>query len=250
MALPWIRRLSYEIVLKGHAALSILVIVGTWLHLRRRRGFEAFSLVGGLAAFLLNTVIHTVYQLFRNSAAGQSLALADVVKHQDAVELTFRPPRPWKVREGQYIYVRAPGIRSLSFAESHPFHIAWWEAGPDGKAVSISLLAQVRSGFTRALYGTPHSRVRILVDGPYGEHYDTDGYSSIIIVATGIGIAGQLSYVKTFVESTLQGEHKALPVRNTRRMTLIWQMEEECTSSLHPRFKAKLTEDRPRRLDL
>jgi predicted ferric reductase len=220
--------------LKGHAILSILIIVWTWLHLRRRRGFEAFSLIGGLAAFLLNSVVHIIYQIFRNSAAGQSLALADVVKHQDAVELTFRPSRPWKVREGQYIYVRAPGIRSLSFAESHPFLIAWWEAGPDGKAVSISLLAQVRSGFTRALSGTPHSRVRILVDGPYGEHYDTNGYSSIIIVATGIGIAAQLSYVKTFVESALQGEHKTSSVHNNRRMTLIWQMEEECNSSHNP----------------
>ncbi|RJE24471.1 FAD-binding domain protein [Aspergillus sclerotialis] len=226
LALPWVRQLSYEFFLKGHTILGIFVVGVTWLHLRRRRGIDGLWLIGGLGAFLLNLVVHVLFQIFRNSAAGHSLALADVVKHEDAVELTFRPPRPWKVYAGQYVYVRAPGVRSLSFAESHPFKIVWWERGPDGKAVSISLLAQVRSGFTRALYGSPYNRLRILLDGPYGEQNDLKGYSSVVLVATGIGIAAQLSYVKDFVESTLQMEDQELST-SKKRITLIWQMEEE-----------------------
>lgn len=55
------------------------------------------------------------------------------------------PPSPWKACAGQYVYLKAPGVRLLSFAESHPFNIVWWENGPDGKAEIISILAKVQS---------------------------------------------------------------------------------------------------------
>jgi NAD(P)H-flavin reductase len=75
--------------------------------------------------------------------AGRFFAVADIARTKDAVELVFRPCRPWKVRAGQYVYLKAPGVRLLSFAESYPFNIVWWENGPEGKGKIISILAKV-----------------------------------------------------------------------------------------------------------
>ncbi|KKA24863.1 hypothetical protein T310_1131 [Rasamsonia emersonii CBS 393.64] len=163
-------------------------------------GFIVYGPFSSLAALLsLNSVLHAVQFIFRNMVAGQPLALADVVKHEGAVELTIQLPRPFKARAGQYVYVRAPGVRPWSFAESHPFTLIWWEDGPDGKAVRISLLAKIESGFTRALSTTPHKQLRVLLDGPYGECKDISEYDSVTLIATGIGIATQLPYAKEFL---------------------------------------------------
>lgn len=106
-----------------------------------------------------------------------------ISKSQDAVELTFQPPRSWRVRAGQYIYIRVPAIRFCSFAESHPFCVVWWENGPDGKVVTISVLEK---GFTRSLSTSRYNEVRILIDGPYGGPIDTKPYTGVAMMATGM----------------------------------------------------------------
>jgi 2-polyprenylphenol hydroxylase and related flavodoxin oxidoreductases len=235
--LPWIRQWFYELFLTSHLILSVFVVIAIWLHLRRRLGFDGICLVISFGLFVLNSIIYMLRQIFRNIVIGQPLAIADLIKHKDAVEITFRPPRPWKVHAGQYVYVRAPGVRPFSFAESHPYSIIWWESGPDEKAVSISVLAKVESGFTRALYVSPHTRLRVLIDGPYGEHKDTEAYDSILMIAAGIGIAAQLSYVKELVGRLRTQSHMTNTGVHThhKRISLVWQLEEECKASyLYP----------------
>ncbi|KAB8256797.1 hypothetical protein BDV32DRAFT_152950 [Aspergillus pseudonomiae] len=159
---------------------------------------------------------------------GKSLAVADLKKTKDAIELTFEPPRPWNVRPGQYVYMRAPAVRLFSFAESHPFSVIWWRNGPDGKAVSVSVLAKVESGFTKALNDSSHKRLRVLLDGPYGRHKDTEPYDSVLLIATGVGIAAQLPYARELVQRQLDTqEDKDHVHKRKQRISLIWQLDEE-----------------------
>ncbi|KAI9037210.1 FAD-binding domain protein [Aspergillus affinis] len=224
--LPWMRRWCYELFTKLHCLLSLFVVVTAWLHLKQRFGFDGICLIISVGLFLLNSVICVLCQTFRNVVAGQQFAVSDVIKHKDAVELTFRPPRPWRARAGQYVYITAPGLRPLSFAESHPFTVIWWECDPDGKVINISLLAKAETGFSRALYTSPYSRLRILIDGPYGESLNIQGYTSVVAVATGIGIAGQLPYVKEFVERRLP-QTTGRQASHNKRILLIWRLQEE-----------------------
>ncbi|KAE8156468.1 hypothetical protein BDV40DRAFT_306037 [Aspergillus tamarii] len=220
---------SYELSSKAHSTLGVFVAVAAWLHLKRRFGYGGVCLITAVGSFLLSSIVHLFLQLFRNTMTGKSLAVADVKKVKDAIELTFEPPRPWKVRSGQYVYIRAPAVRLLSFAESHPFSIVWWKNGPDEKAVSVSVLAKVESGFTKALNDSSHKRLRVLLDGPYGRHKDTEPYDSIVLVATGAGIAAQLPYARELVQHQLdaQKDKSGYTHKRKQRVSLIWQLDEE-----------------------
>jgi predicted ferric reductase len=231
VAMPWIRWLSYELSIQAHLLLGIFMAVMVWMHMDRQSGFNAVCLMVAAILLALNSAMHALKFALRNLVAGQPLALAEVVKHKGAVELTIRPARPWKVRPGQYIYIRAPGVRPLSFAESHPFALMWWEDGPDGKAVTISVLAKIESGFTRALSTIPHKQLRVLIDGPYGQCKDINDYDYVIMIATGIGIATQLPYAKGFLRRRV-AEQKAAAAKGLgmrqQRISLVWELEEEC----------------------
>ncbi|OJJ81752.1 uncharacterized protein ASPGLDRAFT_49713 [Aspergillus glaucus CBS 516.65] len=66
-----------------------------------------------------------------------------------------------------------------------------WENCPDGKAIIMSVLAKVDSGFTKALSTSGYDEIRILVDGPYGCSINANPYAGVTIMATGEGIAAQ-----------------------------------------------------------
>lgn len=222
-ALPWIRQWAYEISIKTHSLLGLVAIIMTWIHLKHRYSFNGICLIASIGVYILAACINFTRQIFRNFITNKPLAIAEVTKTTDAIELEIKPARPWKVVAGQYVYLRVPGARFLSFAESHPFNITWWENGPDGKALSISVLAKVESGFTKDLFGNPNSRYKVLLDGPYGEQKDLGSFDSVVLIATGIGITALLPYAKELIEGRLG---------QSSRVSLIWELDEECKSYL------------------
>lgn len=201
-----------------HITLGICAILALWLHLKDRLKLDGYLLIGSLGLLSLTTSTHIAYQTYRN---GKGLAVAERSKLEGAVRLTFTPSRPWKVRAGQYIYLRIPAVRHLSFVESHPFNIMWWEENKtNGTADSITILAKVESGFTRRLESCPYSSLRVLLDGPYGKPRDTDHYHSFILVATDIGITAQLPYLKELITRQRHGYR-------VKRVCLIWQVDQK-----------------------
>ena len=219
--LPWIRRWFYELCIKSHVALGILAIVTIWIHLKARYQIDGLISIATVGIFILSTIAHFGYQLFRSVTRGQPLTILNVERLQDAIKLTFSPSRPWKVQAGQYAYLRIPGARLLSFAESHPFNIVAWEQnGTDKKASRISALARVRSGLTRDVFLSPHDFFRVFLDGPYGKTLNTDHCDSIVFIATDIGITAHLPYVQELILRHRDAQRK-------RRICLIWELERE-----------------------
>lgn len=230
VALPWIRRLCYEISMTTHSTLSIFLIIVLWQHVKGQYGFNTICLVVSMVLLGCNIVVHILQYLYRNLAAYRPLATAELTKltDSDAIELIIQLPRPWTPRAGQYIYLKAPfGVRFWSFAESHPFHVVWWEQGPDG--MTISLLVKIESGFTRALFATTYKNLRVLLDGPYGQCKDFATYDSIVMIATGIGITACLPYMKQILEHRVRGSGKT-----PQRISLVWEIEDECMVSESP----------------
>jgi predicted ferric reductase len=62
----------------------------------------------------------------------------------------------------------------------------------------------------------------VAIDGPYGKSIDTSQYGTLILLATGIGIAAQLPLIKQAL-----AEYKAGRT-SVRRICVVWQMEQEC----------------------
>jgi len=83
-------------------------------------------------------------------------------------------------------------------------------------------IIQRQTGFTQSLpSSSPSTELRAIVEGPYGKEIHLDECGTVLLFATGIGIAGQLPYVKQLLENFHNYDAKA------RRIALFWQVDSE-----------------------
>lgn len=91
-----------------------------------------------------------------------------------------------------------------------------------GKQYSVDLLVEPQRGLTREmLYHAKKgnaTNLLVMFSGPHGISVDMDKYESILMVASGFGIATHLPYLKTLIHG-----YNARLVR-TRRIHLVWQI--------------------------
>jgi predicted ferric reductase len=142
-----------------------------------------------------------------------------MIETPDAVQINVTVPRAWKVRAGQYVYLWFPTAGFWSPFQSHPFMVTWWEEVPAG--LLVWFLVESREGFTRKLLRYTSFNLMTFLGGPYGHCYDFGSYGTVLMFASGIGIAGHMPYLKTLVE-----RYKRREV-STRRIMLIWQLDKE-----------------------
>ncbi|KKY22692.1 putative ferric-chelate reductase [Phaeomoniella chlamydospora] len=103
----------------------------------------------------------------------------------------------------------------------------------------VYLLVAAGSGFT----GEPE--LEALVEGPYGRELDLESYGTVLLFATGIGIAGQLPYVTQLLE----GYHDCKV--KTRRIALFWELDSELHAAwVADMMKELLRRDTKRILDI
>lgn len=157
--------------------------------------------------------------LYRNLAHRMPWTRAQMIRRNDALELLVHIPRPWKVKAGEFIYL----VSFPWFAQSHPFSIAWWQEEEDGQCLIISLLIKPQNGFTKHLFHIAHRThwLRVAIDGPYSQSLDITTYGTIVMFATGIGIATQIPLIKQALEDYRKCQTAI------RRVSLIWQLDQE-----------------------
>ena len=141
-------------------------------------------------------------------------------KDRSTIRVIINVSRTWNFRPGRYVYLSIPRLSHYYFFQSHPFMASWWEDDEDNHC--IALLVQVRSGFTKDLLfhaTTNQSELLALVEGPYGQEIPLHEYGTALLFATGIGIAGQLPYVRHILEEYRRGKAK------TQKVVLFWELE-------------------------
>ena len=100
--------------------------------------------------------------------------------------------------------------------------ISWWDNDHEGRGANIYLLVKPGTGFTQKLLRHAGSHaLKAWVDGPYGQIEDIGNYGSVVMFASGIGIAAQVPYIKEL----LKGFHE-YTVR-TKSILLVWQLDKE-----------------------
>ena len=158
----------------------------------------------------------------RNVRWRKPYATTRIVQINDAVRVQITVPRPWRVRAGEFVYIWMPGVSFWSAFQSHPFMISWWDQNADGKSTHIYLLVKPRSGFTQSLlHHSGSTALSAWVDGPYGQMKDLGDYGSVLMFATGIGIAAQVPYIKQLLRG-----FQEYRVR-TKSILLVWQLDKE-----------------------
>ena len=214
------RSIAYEVFLRTHILVSVVIVVSLWYHLKQQNTSTRIYLWINLSVWALTTALHWAIFIFRNVVLGRPFARATVSYLSDAFQVDVVVPRPWHVKAGQYVYLTIPGAGTWSALEGHPFMISWWAR--DERGLTCSLLVQPRRGFSSRMFKRLGSPLRAFIDGPYGLNHEFGQYGTVIMFATGIGIAAQLPYVKELING-----YNNCEVR-TRSVQLHWVMEKDC----------------------
>ncbi|MAD83578.1 MAG: hypothetical protein CL912_11520 [Deltaproteobacteria bacterium] len=216
-----IRRAWYEWFLNSHLILSALVLIALWPHSSSQKSAGVFLLIG-VGVWTVSTVIHWISFAYRNFVLGRPFATATVVNERlgDFLEVHVVVPRPWRVKPGQFIFLSIPKLGVFTGLRGHPFMISWWEY--DQRGLMLSLLVRSRAGFTAELNRHVDKPLQAFIDGPYGLQHDFGEHETVIMFATGIGIAGCIPYIKDLLLG-----YNSCEIR-TRRIRVAWELKEQC----------------------
>jgi NAD(P)H-flavin reductase len=127
-----------------------------------------------------------------------------------------------RIEAGQYINLWMPSLTWWSWAQVHPFMVTSWSHSAQE---TLDILIQARRGFSRELL--KHARaasqgsasLRALIIGPHGLSENVDRYESVVLVASGFGVAAVIPYLKKLVYSYNTSTSR------TRRVHLVWEIE-------------------------
>jgi predicted ferric reductase len=222
----------YEWFLNSHLLLSVVVLIAIWRHVSSKKPSELFLRIG-ICLWTIATALHWIWFAFRNFVFGRPFATAvavrlsnrdpsnrSLVDPSNVLQVDITVPRPWRVKAGQSVFLSIPKLGIFTGLRGHPFMICWWER--DRKGLTISLLVESRAGFTAELDRYANRSLLAFIDGPYGVRHDFGEYGTVIMFATGIGIAGHIPYIKDLISG-----YNNCAVK-THRIRLVWEIKEQC----------------------
>jgi predicted ferric reductase len=219
LSYPSIRRLSYELFLRGYQALAVLFICSLWWHLPSSTAFPRAYLYITIALFSLSSLTQCGLIAFRNGIITHCRSQANVSHHHGVVRVRIYLEKPVRTQAGQHVNLWIPSVSFWSFTQSHPFVVISWADEPQK---TLDLFVEPRHGLTRELLhhaeGSHVSPLLVLFSGPHGWSVAVDEYEGVLMIASGFGIAAQLPYLKRLIHG-----HNARQVR-ARRILLVWEI--------------------------
>jgi hypothetical protein len=231
--LPLVKKRVYNVFLKTHQGCALVALYAIWQHTHAVPNSDAtFYVLACVGLFVLSQALQMVRVLFRNVVFGKERTTLILHSYEGNVaRVTLSLPRPWTIHAGQRVELIVPYVGLLYLFQKHPFTISWWEEDDVREAFSISLLLRPRSGFTRKFLkrAKPQQEYRAWIEGPFGPASvsacgfsgEVGDYGHVFFIATGIGIAAQLPYIKEL----LNGHHQSR-VR-TKKVSLVWQLDQD-----------------------
>lgn len=205
-----------------------------------------------MALYLTNCAIRLVWVIYQNTGGRQA------PEHQvtlmtyertgsgsiSGLNLTVRLQRPRAIRAGQYYYVYFSDMGLRRRFQGHPFVVSWWDNSAE--AVALSFLIQAQRGLSMTL-ATRKTIRSVILDGPYGSDLRMENYETVLLFAKGIGIAGVLPYALSLVERKTHEDGSYRRGQMTRKVDLIWILEENCQEQWISAWIEKLKDKDPER---
>ncbi|KIM93505.1 hypothetical protein OIDMADRAFT_61439 [Oidiodendron maius Zn] len=242
-SIPMVRRLAYETFLRAHQVFVVALVVGVWLHSPGNQfQIPILYLLIASCLWVALRLLRLLTILTRNYI-GKHACRAKIWTLSDAFQVHVTVTRPWKYHAGQYIYLRLRRAGYGARLQSHPYFLSWWYVDSQGRDVVVLIVGRQR-GFSRGLDN--HSNGGLVVgkekdgrlvlasdaaehgvtykahiEGPYGQALELDAYGTVILIATGSGIAG----IFPFIKQLLAGYHRW--DAKVRRLMLFWEVERE-----------------------
>lgn len=223
-----IRRPSYELFLRAHQACAMLCAYSMWRHVTNKLVFPGLCIYISSGIFVVITAFELLWITYRNFTFHRGFSRAKIAAVRGAIRIKIQVRRPWNIRAGQYVNLWLPGVGYRALLESHPFMIVSWAVDDSWKPklTTIELLVEPRDGFTHRLLryasrSSEETKHLVLYSGPHGAPTSMKEYGSVLMIATGFGIAAILPHLKELVDGYERCEVA------TRRIHVVWQLKGE-----------------------
>ncbi|KAJ5640357.1 uncharacterized protein N7484_008219 [Penicillium longicatenatum] len=239
-SLPIFRRISYECFLRAHQALAVGSLYSIWRHVSGKNLFPRLYIYVAIGVSACTLCFNLALFLFRNGLfSGNGCPRARITCQVDnignekceettklaPIKICIYLPRPITVMAGQYINLWLPSVSIWSWAQTHPFMVTSWFRGRHGM---LEVLVEPHQGLTKTLarranlMGPDGFSCMALFGGPHGITESVENYESVLLVASGMGLAAVIPYVKLLIH----GYNTCTSF--VRRIHLIWQVEALC----------------------
>ncbi|CAG8364277.1 unnamed protein product [Penicillium salamii] len=231
LSLPVIRRLSYEIFLRLHQALSILGLYGIWRHVSDKSRFPRLYVYVTVGIFGCTSILQFATILYRNGVLSHRGSPRAIITCKSAatiqntsIKIRLTLPRPVKIMPGQYVNIWLPSVSLLSWLQTHPLTVTSWSCEKQDilelliypqHGQSVSLFQQVR-----AIESGGSLSLMALYSGPHGISEQVNDYENVILIASGPGLVAVIPYVAMLIH----GYNTC--TMHVRRIHLIWQVKE------------------------
>ncbi|OCL05849.1 hypothetical protein AOQ84DRAFT_379187 [Glonium stellatum] len=183
-----VRRHVYEIFSKIHLILAAIVIAAIYPHCPSKEPWTAPTvyLFATICLRILISVLRFGQVLYRNVKYKKPLNRATVRT------IIFKDGDKIPVLDAVH---RRKGFTNTLFSHitnnlDHSTEMRAITEGPYGKGLELELYNDIGH----------NSEMRAILEGPYGNEFDLESYGTVLLFATGIGIAGQLPYVTQLLE--------------------------------------------------
>lgn len=220
--LLFLRRRWYEIFLVLHILLAVFFLIGLYYHVDTlgyiQLVYPSFA-IWGFDRFL---------RLVRLFMFGLPQATVSLVA-DDAIKVHVKKPRYWKVSPGGHAWVYFP--RGLLFWQSHPFTLI------DNDDGTITFFCKIKKGITQSLAkklaNQPDNtlKMRVGVEGPYGEAKVLEGYSNAVFIAGGNGIPGLYNEITHLRSKSKQALKLIWVVREIKTLGWFWDYLQKLEST-------------------
>lgn len=236
-----IRSLAYDAFHYIHIAILIAAFSLVWIHLSHLP--QKWFLLAAVILWAVVRIAGFLTMIYRSYGARSCIVYLEELP-QNATRVTIQVPRKWKFEAGQSLNLMIPEIDcsgahpfSVAWSDLHdisePKSLQLGEQTNDKLPVRgnngldssesnsetkqfLHCIIKEQSGMTQKL--NEHARVaaekgnlknrvyRAFVSGPHGKQQDVSGYDDMLLVAGGVGITHQISYLHDLLEKHLDGE--------------------------------------------
>ncbi|WEJ94229.1 hypothetical protein PSN45_001710 [Yamadazyma tenuis] len=206
-----VRRKSYEAFLVIHILMAMFFVIGGYKH---TLGFGYQPLYWtSIAVWAIDRLI----RFTRLFVFGAPMATVTLLA-EETLRVVIPKPSFWHATPGGHAFVHF--IRPSCFWQSHPF--TFTDSSEEGNYIVmyIKLKGGVTHGVYKHLANAPgkSAKIRVLVEGPYGEDSSARKYKNAVFIAGGNGIPGIYSECIDIARKTVDG--------NGPRLKLIWIIRE------------------------
>lgn len=176
------------------------------------------QIIVGTCMWVATWIHRSALLVYRNFSVSRPHTSIIVENIHNSLQVKVKLPRPWKIKPGQYVYLTTLRTGFFSIFQRHPFMVIHSES----ENYNFQLYIQPHMGFTnrmlmQTLGGT--TELSALVEGPYGHGFDLRDFGTVVLFASGIGIAGHLAYVQSLIY-----DYRKLKTK-TRDLLLVWQVD-------------------------